>query len=400
MDTVSVILILVVILASVLYMTRGRRRTREPSLGKTLPAPKPLPIVGNSLMFDFYHLHNDLHKLVGQYGPIFQLNLMGQTAVVISDVKLLKRAFSSDVYGDVFNDRADSFFGKFFEFDCNGIIFGKMTKKTMQMRKMFHRAMKLYGDGVDNFETISADEFRRLVDDISDKNQQEFDMYPLLRKSIANSTSILMSGKTPDNDEHRLLWDFIDPGNVMLDSGVAFVLDMFPWTRLLPFGKFGKLYRQGTKAWNTILERYYFAAKRSLSNPDTAEEPSIIKSMLRIRDEENMKANSDYFTETNLKAMVTSLILAATETSTVALYNLLALMVTYRDVAKRVQEEIDHVVGRGRLPKLSDRANMPFTVATTFEGMRYTAGQGPLSAPHRYVTFLLVLLSMTIAVFD
>ena len=129
-------LILVVTFASVLYMTRGRRKTRDPSLGKTLPGRKPHPIVANSLMFDFYRLHIDL----GQYGPIFRLDLMGQTAIVISDVNLLKKAFNSDVYGDVFNGRVDSFSGKFFEFDCNGLLFGTITKKTMQMGKMFYRS--------------------------------------------------------------------------------------------------------------------------------------------------------------------------------------------------------------------------------------------------------------------
>ena len=385
MDSFSVIVILVAILLGILHLTRGRRRTHHPSLGKTLPGPKPLPIVGNSLMFDFYHLHNDLHKLVGQYGPIFQLNLMGQTAIVISDVNLLKKAFSSDIYGNVFNDRADSFFGKFFEFDCNGLIFGKMNRKTMLMRKMFHRGIKLYGDGVEHFETVSEDEFRRFVDEITDKNGQEFDMYPLIRKTIANSTSILMSGKTPDDDEHKLLWNFIDPCNVMLDSGTAFVFDMFPWTRLLPFGKIGRLYRQAVKAQNKILQQYYYNEKKSLSNPNTADEPSMIKFMFRVRDEENARTKSNYFTETNLKALTIGLIFAATETSAHALYNLFALMVMYRDVAKKVQEEIDHVVGRGRLPRLSDRASMPFTVATTFEGLRYTTAQGPLAAPHRYV---------------
>ena len=108
--------------------------------------------------------------------------------------------------------------------------------------------------------------------------------------------------------------------------------------------------------------------------------------MFRIRDEENIKANSDYFTETNLKAMTIGLIFAATEGNTVALYNLFALMVTDQDLTKRVQEEIDSVVGRGRLPKLSDRANMPFTVATTFEALRYTAALGPVAAQHRFVT--------------
>ena len=87
--------------------------------------------------------------------------------------------------------------------------------------------LKFYVDGVEHFETVSKDEFRRLVDDISGKKQLEFDMYPLLCKSMANSTAILISSKTPNDDEHRLLWDFIDPGNILLDPRVNFVLDIF-----------------------------------------------------------------------------------------------------------------------------------------------------------------------------
>lgn len=42
----------------------------------------------------------------------------------------------------------------------------------------------------------------------------------------------------------------------------------------------------------------------------------------------------------------------------------------YPKVLKRVQAEIDEVVGNGRLPCLDDRKNMHFTEATIREGMR------------------------------
>ena len=40
------------------------------------------------------------------------------------------------------------------------------------------------------------------------------------------------------------------------------------------------------------------------------------------------------------------------------------------DIMKRVQEEIDEVVGHGRLPSLDDRVHLPFTEATLRESMR------------------------------
>lgn len=48
----------------------------------------------------------------------------------------------------------------------------------------------------------------------------------------------------------------------------------------------------------------------------------------------------------------------------------------------RVQEEIDHVVGRLRLPTVADRAAMPYTDAVIHEVQRFT-DIVPMNLPHR-----------------
>lgn len=47
----------------------------------------------------------------------------------------------------------------------------------------------------------------------------------------------------------------------------------------------------------------------------------------------------------------------------------------------RVQEEIDHVVGRQRLPAVGDRVAMPYTDAVIHEVQRF-ADVIPMSLPH------------------
>jgi cytochrome P450 len=57
-------------------------------------------------------------------------------------------------------------------------------------------------------------------------------------------------------------------------------------------------------------------------------------------------------------------------TSTTA-YALLNLLVHYPQVYKRVQQEVDSVLG-DRLPSVFDRDSMPYTNATIHELMRYS----------------------------
>ncbi|EDV93260.1 GH18361 [Drosophila grimshawi] len=61
---------------------------------------------------------------------------------------------------------------------------------------------------------------------------------------------------------------------------------------------------------------------------------------------------------------------------------LVQYLMLYPDVAKRIQSEIDEVVGGGRLPTLEDRKNMPFTEATIRENLRIET-LVPSDVPHK-----------------
>lgn len=51
------------------------------------------------------------------------------------------------------------------------------------------------------------------------------------------------------------------------------------------------------------------------------------------------------------------------------------------DVSENVQRELDEVVGRGRLPSLTDKGTLPYTEATIMEVQRM-AVVVPLAIPH------------------
>ncbi|XP_060575560.1 steroid 17-alpha-hydroxylase/17,20 lyase-like isoform X1 [Ruditapes philippinarum] len=61
---------------------------------------------------------------------------------------------------------------------------------------------------------------------------------------------------------------------------------------------------------------------------------------------------------------------AGTDTSRFTLQYALLYMVAFPDIQEKVQEEIDNVVGKDRLPGVADRPNLSYTEAVLHESMR------------------------------
>ncbi|XP_012938832.1 cytochrome P450 1A5 [Aplysia californica] len=61
------------------------------------------------------------------------------------------------------------------------------------------------------------------------------------------------------------------------------------------------------------------------------------------------------------------------------LLSLFLVLIHHPEVQRRIQREVDEVVGRGRRPRVDDRPSMPYTEATVLEIFRY-ASNLPLTA--------------------
>ncbi|KAJ7419607.1 Cytochrome P450 1A5 [Willisornis vidua] len=72
---------------------------------------------------------------------------------------------------------------------------------------------------------------------------------------------------------------------------------------------------------------------------------------------------------------------AGFDTVTTALSWSLLYLVTYPDIQKRIQKELDQTIGRERRPRLSDRGTLPYTEAFILEVFRHSSFL-PFTIPH------------------
>ncbi|XP_015210913.2 cytochrome P450 2J2-like isoform X2 [Lepisosteus oculatus] len=86
------------------------------------------------------------------------------------------------------------------------------------------------------------------------------------------------------------------------------------------------------------------------------------------------------FHEENLVLCSLDLFIAGTETTTTSLLWALLYMIKYPDIQKKVQAEIDRVIGKERQPSMADRVYLPYTDAVIHETQRH-GNTVPLNAP-------------------
>uniref|UniRef100_A0A2K6SH43 unspecific monooxygenase n=1 Tax=Saimiri boliviensis boliviensis TaxID=39432 RepID=A0A2K6SH43_SAIBB len=125
-------------------------------------------------------------------------------------------------------------------------------------------------------------------------------------------------------------------------------------------------------------KRFDYKDQRFLNLMEKFNENLRLLSSPWIQEKHNQQSE---FTTENLIATVTDMFGAGTETTSTTLRFGLLLLLKYPEVTAKVQEEIEHVVGRNRSPCMQDRSHMPYTDAVVHEIQRYI-DLIPTNLPH------------------
>ncbi|XP_052091097.1 steroid 17-alpha-hydroxylase/17,20 lyase-like isoform X1 [Mytilus californianus] len=292
---------------------------------KLPPGPFAWPVIGNYEVIRAKFLHEIFATYIKTYGPVFTVQLGPFQMVVLNDIESVTEALVKRK-ADFANRPYLPSLVKFSNGRKN-IVFANYTPTWKLHRKIAGKA----------FSTELDDpEFQHLM-----KIDREF-------------TEMI---------------------------GKGFVEDMFPimlkiWTTQ-KYRKITEIFEETTEIFRQKLKEHEKSFNRDNIRDFT---DSLILARQEAEDEEDKEVISQ-LTDTHLVQTLSDIFGAGIDTSRITLYFGVCYMAGLPEIQAKVHEEIDRVVGKNRLPGVSDRENLSFTDATLHEVMRLGTAV-PVGIPH------------------
>ncbi|KZV67271.1 cytochrome P450 [Peniophora sp. CONT] len=331
-----------------------------------------MPIIGNALQVGAlpWFKFSAWRKT---YGDILYLNMLGRPVIILNSAKaagdLLERRSA------IYSDRPRLIVAS--EMMTGGLFFPltPYNETWRRMRKAAHEALNK-GAAKDfmEYQTSEALLLARgmLQSSANWEKQMARATASMMMSCLYNESSI----SSEDDPRIRDVIDFVRRlGRASLPG--AHWVEVIPWMRYIPsrVAAWKRSALDGRKKDGSMLLRLYTRVENNIATGD--ERGSFCATLIRDVDRHGMSAEES--------SWLAGTIFAAGSDSTTATMAWWALaMLTYPDIQKRAQEEIDSVVGRTRLPTFADLSHLPYVRAIVQETLRWRP-VGPIGIPHRSV---------------
>ncbi|XP_029451962.1 cytochrome P450 2K6-like isoform X2 [Rhinatrema bivittatum] len=295
--------------------------------------------------------------------------------VVLTGYEAVKEALVD--HADVFAERPDIPIFKLFLKNM-GILFSH-GENWKVMRRFTLTTLRDFGMGKRTLEDKIAEECSFLLKSFESQKGNPFMSKTIISTAVSNIiVSILLGHRFDYQDPLFLrLINLLSENVVLLGSPSVMVYNVYPALGFLLAGH--RSIKKNTDEFRSFIAKTLIQHLRQL---DANDQRSLIDVFL-VRQEAEKSNPSSYFHEDNLISLASNLFAAGTETTTTTLYWGLLLMIKYPEVQRKVQEEIETVMGSSQ-PKIEHRKKMPYTDAVIHEIQRY-ANILPLSV-HRETT--------------
>ncbi|KAM9311801.1 cytochrome P450 1A1 [Gastrophryne carolinensis] len=383
-ETSTTELLLASVVMSVMFLILKQYKQKVPKGTKPMPGPMPLPLIGNLLSIS-KNPYLSLTKMSQTYGDVFQIQIGTKPVLVLNGLETIRQALLKQ--GDVFIGRPDLFTFRLIG-DGQSLTFSHDSGEVWKARRrLAHNALKSFAiapsatsnsnlveEHISKEAAYLVSKFQQLMEE-----KGEFEPYRYVVVSVANVICAMCFGKRYSHDDQT----FLELVNLTDEFGAAAAsgnpADFIPILQYLPsqtMKNFVEINKKFTNFTSKIIQEHYRTFDKNAVRDIT--DSLILQSLERTVDE-----NSDVqqLSDKKIVSIVNDLVGAGFDTITTALSWSLMYLVAHPQIQDKLQNELDQVIGRERRPKLSDRAQLPYTEAFILEMFRHSSFL-PFTIPH------------------
>ncbi|RLM58442.1 flavonoid 3' [Panicum miliaceum] len=385
-----------VVVCYVLFRKRAARKTAP-----LPPGPRGWPVLGNLPQLGG-KTHQTLHEMTMVYGPLLRLRF-GSSNVVVAGSAAVAEQFLR-VHDANFSCRPPNSGGEHMAYNYQDVVFAPYGPRWRAMRKVC--AVNLFSArALDDLRAVREREAALMVRSLVGQGSDAL-LVPLgkaVNVCTTNALSRAAVGRrvfaAAGNEGAREFKEIVL--EVMQVGGVLNVGDFVPALRWLDLqdvvAKMKKLHRRFDDMMNGIIAD----RKAGVIMPVGEEGKDLLGLLLAMVHDERPLAGGekDRITETDAKALILKKIIhhlmyvvralltntrtcfvAGTDTTSTIVEWSLSELIRHPDILRQAQEELDAVVGRGRLVSESDLPRLTFFNAVIKETFRLHPST-PLSLP-------------------
>ncbi|XP_074078232.1 cytochrome P450 1B1 [Macrotis lagotis] len=370
----TTLLLLFSVLAAVRLVQWLLRRGRGPARTScSPPGPFQWPLIGNAVEVGSIP-HLSFARLARRYGDVFQIRLGNCPVVVLNGERAIRQALVQQ--GSAFAGRPP--FPSFrVVSDGRSLAFGEYSEVWKLQRRVAQGTVRAFSTGRARsrrlLERHVLSEARELVALLArgSAGGAFLDPGPLAVVAAANVMSAACFGcrySHGDREFRELLSHNERFGRAV---GAGSLVDVLPWLQRFPnpvrtaYRDFQKLNRD---FYGFVLDK--FLKHRSSLQPGAPPRDMMDAFIHTLGKEEEEEEEGPGGAEPGLRlgtdyvpATVTDIFGASQDTLSTALQWIFIFLTRYPEVQARIQEELDRVVGRDRLPSLDDQPHLPYVMS-------------------------------------
>ncbi|KAJ8520725.1 hypothetical protein ONZ45_g2492 [Pleurotus djamor] len=338
------------------------------------PGPPADPFIGHLRKFPTNTPETVFHEWAKQFGDVIHLDVLGRSIIVLDSyqaaVDLLEKRSA------LYSDRPRVLIFEIMGWYPDVVIlpYGDRFRKH---RKLLHSY--LLPKSIAQFEPVLQENACTLVHGLMENKGNH--LHLLGRYTTAIPIRIAYGHQiVDDDDEYVSMVETMGAAVTQIRLPGATPVDAFPVLQYFPSWFPGTHDANIARQWRWAVRRMYDipydAVKRQLA--EGTAKPSLLSKLL----EETIGESPSPEDVDDMKGVAAILYAAGAETTLTALSTFLLAMLIHPECQTLAQEEVDRVIGSGRLPTFADRGSLPYVDAVIEEVFRWNPIT-PLGIPHR-----------------